>query len=501
MFGDGKVFGNKKQLEELLNSLAVIDKMMDAVQERRNETVASDKDTDKQLKRIFDELKELKSEVEKLVSQFDSELVEEVKSYLGKDIDRLINEQNNLYATIETHIKNSFLLLEARFGDLDKRVDSIYEEMKEVGINIVKDVVPGLIESKIQEEIYKVIRAYLEINIFNKAKNDFDKKLREQGKTLSDREKEVYYEEIKKNVVNVVNIIMNEIELKNSKREEEKKKERIIKPFDRDAELVHENFDKLRTCVEAGIIPMLVGPAGTGKSTAVEQVARAMGLPFYTMNRIQNSFDLTGYNDANGRYVSTQFYEAYTKGGIFFFDEIDASSPEALVTINTALAQGYMAFPNGLVKMHPDFKVVAAGNTYGKGANRQYCGRNSLDSATLDRFMIIEWDYDRKLEAKIIKDKELLEFAWAVRDSIELNRLQIIISTRGIKATSKIIEASAEKEGFSLVESLEGNLFENVRVDTLYKIIGDLESKKGMESNKYFKALVELKNKLENNKR
>ena len=57
MFGDGKVFGNKKQLEELLNSLAVIDKMMDAVQERRNETVASDKDTDKQLKRIFDELK------------------------------------------------------------------------------------------------------------------------------------------------------------------------------------------------------------------------------------------------------------------------------------------------------------------------------------------------------------------------------------------------------------------------------------------------------------
>ncbi|MBR3890463.1 MAG: hypothetical protein IKJ30_00140, partial [Bacilli bacterium] len=165
------------------------------------------------------------------------------------------------------------------------------------------------------------------------------------------------------------------------------------------------------------------------------------------------------------------------------------------------LAQGYMAFPNGLVKMHPDFKVVAAGNTYGKGANRQYCGRNSLDSATLDRFMIIEWDYDRKLEAKIIKDKELLEFAWAVRDSIELNRLQIIISTRGIKATSKIIEASAEKEGFSLVESLEGNLFENVRVDTLYKIIGDLESKKGMESNKYFKALVELKNKLENNKR
>ena len=494
------MFGNKKQLEELLHTLAIIDKMMIAVVEKRNENVLIDKETDKELKRIQEELQELKEEVEKLVSKFDHELLEEVKSYLSKDVERLINEQNNLYATIETHVKNSFLLLEARFGDLDKRVDSIYEEMKEVGINVVKEVVPTLIEDKLQEEILKVIRAYLEMNMYTKAKSDFDKKVREQGIKLTDSQKELYYAEIKKNVINVVNVIMNEMEIKQAQRKEETT-EKVIKPFDRDNEFVHEKFDKLRTCVEAGVIPMLVGPAGTGKSTAVEQVARAMGLPFYTMNRIQNSFDLTGYNDANGKYVSTQFYEAYTKGGIFFFDEIDASSPEALVTINTALAQGYMAFPNGLVKMHPDFKVVAAGNTYGKGANRQYCGRNSLDSATLDRFMIIEWDYDRKLEAKIIKDKELLEFAWAVRDAVEVNRLQIIISTRGIKATSKIVEASVGKEGFSIVESLEGNLFENVKVDTLNQIIDEIRKSNKMEGNKYFKALVELKNKLENTKR
>jgi MoxR-like ATPase len=283
--------------------------------------------------------------------------------------------------------------------------------------------------------------------------------------------------------------------------QQEDKPAKTIEPFDRKKELVHENFDKLLTCVKAGVIPMLVGPAGTGKSTAVEQVARALGLPFYTMNRIQNAFELTGYIDANGKYVSTQFYEAYTTGGIFFFDEIDASSPEALVTINTAIAQGYMAFPNGLVKMHPDFKVVAAGNTYGKGANRQYCGRNSLDSATLDRFMIIEWDYDRKIEEKVVKDKELLEFAWAVRDAVEANRYQIIISTRGIIATHKIIEASKDNKDFSIVESLEGNLFENVKPDTLNVIISALEETPGMKGNKYYKALVELKDKLLNNKR
>jgi hypothetical protein len=115
--------------------------------------------------------------------------------------------------------------------------------------------------------------------------------------------------------------------------------------------------------------------------------------------------------------------------------------------------------------------------------------------------MIIEWDYDRKLEAKIIKDQELLEFAWAIRDAIESNRLQIIISTRGIKATSKIIETSHGKDGFSIVEALEGNLFENVNPDTLNKIIEEIRTMNKIESNKYFKALVELEKKLENNKR
>ena len=490
------MFGSKKRLEELLHTYELVDTMYESVKEKREYMVKTSAEVEERLGKIEEELKALKEEVQELINQYDSKLIEEVKRYLSYDIDRLLKEQNDLYGTIEKHIKNSFIHLEARFGDLDKRIDVIYKEMNDYGFNIVKEVVPSVIKERMHQEIHKVLKAYLEMNLYAKAKEQVDLKFEKEGIKLTDTEKEKIYLEIKNTVSSAVEIIMGKV-----KAEEEEKKVKEIKPFDRESELVHEKFDKLRTCVEAGVIPMLVGPAGTGKSTAVEQVARAMGLPFYTMNRIQNSFDLTGYNDANGKYVSTQFYDAYVNGGIFFFDEIDASSPEALVTINTALAQGYMAFPNGLVKMHPDFKVVAAGNTYGKGANRQYCGRNSLDSATLDRFMIIEWDYDRKLEAKIIKDQELLEFAWAVRDAIESNRLQIIISTRGIKATSKIIETSHGKDGFSIAEALEGNLFENVKVDTLYKLIGELQGNYKMGTNKYFHALKELKDRLENNKR
>ena len=381
------------------------------------------------------------------------------------------------------------------------KIDSLYKDVKKMAQTAVSEEIDRVINEGLSEEISNATLGLLTSLLNANDRKEIETKLEVIEKETGIEKKQVYSlavsEAISAISTGIAEAVLSKIKVSSL----DGKKGKEIKPFDRESELVHEKFDKLRTCVEAGVIPMLVGPAGTGKSTAVEQVARTMGLPFYTMNRIQNSFDLTGYNDANGKYVSTQFYDAYVNGGIFFFDEIDASSPEALVTINTALAQGYMAFPNGLVKMHPDFKVVAAGNTYGKGANRQYCGRNSLDSATLDRFMIIEWDYDRKLEAKIIKDQELLEFAWAVRDAIESNRLQIIISTRGIKATSKIIETSHGKDGFSIAEALEGNLFENVKVDTLYKLIGELQGNYKMGTNKYFHALKELKDRLENNKR
>lgn len=248
-----------------------------------------------------------------------------------------------------------------------------------------------------------------------------------------------------------------------------------IKPI-RDNEHLHASFNKLLTCVHAGIIPMLVGPAGTGKSTAVEQLARSLGLRFFTANRVQNAFELTGYNDAAGKYVPTQFFEAYKNGGVFFFDEVDASAPEALVTINTAIAQGYMSFPgfNYPVSMHSDFKMVAAGNTFGNGASREYCGRNALDAATLDRFMIIEWEYDKKLESKIIDDTFLLNFCWGIRDVINSSRIHIIISTRGILATYKVLKLGTAN--FSVSEVLQGNLFEGLGRDTVTKIIGGLDS-------------------------
>lgn len=74
---------------------------------------------------------------------------------------------------------------------------------------------------------------------------------------------------------------------------------------------------------------------------------------------------------------------------------MDASAPEVLIHLNAALANGYFDFPNGKVYAHEDFRVVGAGNTTGQGADAQYTGRTQLDASSLDRFKLVEVNYNK----------------------------------------------------------------------------------------------------------
>ena len=166
-------------------------------------------------------------------------------------------------------------------------------------------------------------------------------------------------------------------------------------------EHVHAAVQEIIVWVRAGIAVNLVGPAGSGKTTACEQVARHLGLSFHFTSAVRQEHKLLGFIDAGGHYHRTAFRDAYEKGGLFLFDEIDASSAEALVAFNSALANGICDFPDGPVRAHADFRAIAAANTFGRGADRQYVGRNQLDAATLDRFAVVEFDYDHALEQRL----------------------------------------------------------------------------------------------------
>lgn len=194
----------------------------------------------------------------------------------------------------------------------------------------------------------------------------------------------------------------------------------------------HEAFPALLAMLAARVHVMLVGPSGSGKTHACEMAARALSLPFYCISvGAQTALSqIMGYMDATGRYVRTVFRDAYENGGVFLLDEIDAGNPNVLTALNAALANGQCAFPDGMVAQSPLFHCVAAANTFGNGQDRQYVGRNQLDATSLDRFAIMNWNYDEALEREIAGFPEWVEVVQAYRAAAASINARHIISPR-----------------------------------------------------------------------
>jgi cobaltochelatase CobS len=194
----------------------------------------------------------------------------------------------------------------------------------------------------------------------------------------------------------------------------------------------HQTFEDLLLVVSQRDHVMLVGPAGTGKTSGAKSVAHALGLrwSYWASNPRVTASALMGFMDANGQYVRTQFREAYEHGGVFILDEVDNAAPDLLTALNGAIENGTASFPDGLVERHPDFVVVATANTYGKGADRVYSGRQQLDGATLDRFIVLNWGYDLDLERQLAPVDAWTDYVQAVRQVVESNTIREVVSMR-----------------------------------------------------------------------
>jgi hypothetical protein len=189
---------------------------------------------------------------------------------------------------------------------------------------------------------------------------------------------------------------------------------------------------------------LLVGPAGCGKSTLAELVAKSLGLAFYKVGGSGGLSEehLLGYsrpNLTNGKdkFITTPFLTAFEDGGLVLVDELDGANENALLALNPALDRsGKLPVPNRdqapIAKKHPDFVCIGTANTFGRGADRKYVGRNQLDEATLDRFRIgiVECDYDPVIEAAVCPDDEIRNWCQSVRKQIFDCGLRRIMSTR-----------------------------------------------------------------------
>lgn len=215
-----------------------------------------------------------------------------------------------------------------------------------------------------------------------------------------------------------------------------------------DVGLTHEQFPKLLQRINAKVNTWIAGPTGSGKTHAVEQAARALGLPFYFNGAIDTEYKLSGFVDAAGRIVSTPFRTAFTQGGVYLFDEVDASMPAAVLAFNAALSNGACDFPgeDKPITRHPDFRCVAGANTWGNGATMEYVGRAKMDAAFLDRFVFLRWDYDEKLERSLSPDPDWCVFVQKLRAVAKSRGLKVILSPRTSITGGMLLKAGADRK-------------------------------------------------------
>ena len=240
------------------------------------------------------------------------------------------------------------------------------------------------------------------------------------------------------------------------------------------------NFANILKLVAAHENVYLYGPAGSGKNTIAEQIAEALGVEFYYQNTLVTKFDVSGYKNAQGEYEETPFYKAWKNGGLFFADELDNSTAEAIIALNAALANGYYTFPNSGEKVakNPDFYCIAAGNTNGQGATEEYCGRYQMDESSRDRFAFIEIGYNAKIEESICGGHlDILEFVRDLRSVAKSLQIKLICGYRAISRLAKFYDMSTKFV-------LDSFIFKGLAVDDIREIAAALSSE-----NKYTKEI------------
>jgi AAA domain (dynein-related subfamily) len=151
----------------------------------------------------------------------------------------------------------------------------------------------------------------------------------------------------------------------------------------------------------------LIGDFGTGKSHLAEDLSEYLNVDYAEAPMSSGAMrgDLLGRHTA-GPFVTAEFTSIYTQGGVFNFEEIDASDGGLLITLNNALARNVLhnTTTGERLTKSENFIPCATGNTFGLGATREYTAREKQDAATLDRWRMgrIVVPIDEKVEETIL---------------------------------------------------------------------------------------------------
>lgn len=214
----------------------------------------------------------------------------------------------------------------------------------------------------------------------------------------------------------------------------------------------------------------LYGPTQSGKTTAVRYIGYKLGRKIEPINcrGDMDSHHFFGHNTiVNGNIVFQKgaVERSMTEGlddkgnvigepGILFIDEAAAMPSEIGIGLNNTLETGNnvrtLTLPedgNRVVKSHPGWRVMLAGNNNGTGASsmasQMYSAQQcSLDASQIQRIsMTVRFGYDRRAEERIVRigcndDNEIvtlfLQYKQGIRDALKRGELITPFSTKRV---------------------------------------------------------------------
>lgn len=170
--------------------------------------------------------------------------------------------------------------------------------------------------------------------------------------------------------------------------------------------LYNENTMELAYYLMMGLSPYIYGPSGSGKTMLALQLIELLDIPCVKMNYINEEYEIKGTEPFLGQWSPSLVYNAYKYGEGLVVDEMDNGRAQATMALGSFISttDNFYTFANGeRVNRHPNFRLIATGNTTGDGPTDNHPTREKMDEAIMQRYKpLIMINYDEKLESKLL---------------------------------------------------------------------------------------------------
>ncbi len=205
-------------------------------------------------------------------------------------------------------------------------------------------------------------------------------------------------------------------------------------------EIFHQMTEEILICVMEGDWVYLWGPSGCGKSYLIKQIASLLGMDMIDNGKITDKYSIMAYNDPQGNFRATQTFVSLVYGKLIKYDEFDNGNSDTHVVLNEIYSglldvlekpeePRYVTFAEDMtVPIHPNFRMMSAGNTSGEGENAVFSSRGKMDESVQERMTPKKVDYDNRVEEIIFGEHK--------------NWYELFVNFR------KICDAYAKREGF-----------------------------------------------------